>query len=147
MGAQLPELKHLELWLGTDAYGRTCTVEDFGPLLAGQLFPKLHYLGLRDSDLADPLAVVLARAPILELIRTLDLSLGTLSDTGVQALLDSAALTHLESLDIHHHYCSDAMETSLVEAMKAAGVKLDASDNQRHSKYFDAERHYVAVGE
>ena len=114
---------------------------------AGQLFPKLNYLGLRDSDIADLIAGAVAKAPILALIDTLDLSLGTLSDPGIQALLDSELVKHLKRLDIHHHYGSDKLEAKLVKAMKRAGVALDASDNQRRSKYYDAEYHYVAVGE
>src|SRR5579871_2482328 len=51
--AQFPELTHLELWLGTDNYGGTTTLDDLQPLLAGSLFPKLTYLGLRDSEIAD----------------------------------------------------------------------------------------------
>ena len=147
MGAQLPELDHLELWIGTAHYGRTCTVEDFAPLFAGQLFPKLRYLGLRDADIADDVAGALAASLLLERIHVLDMSLGTLSDSGVEALLANPALLHLQQIDIHHHYCTDEMQARLTEACQQAGVTLDASENQRHERYYDAEWHYVAVGE
>jgi hypothetical protein len=84
--ADLPELEHLELWLGTTDYGGTVTVADLEPILSGRLFPKLRYLGLRDSEIADEVAAALASAPILERVRVLDLSLGTLGDAGAAAV-------------------------------------------------------------
>src|SRR5262249_56131328 len=76
--AKLPALEHLELWLGEENYGWDGTVNDLKPLLSGKLFPKLRYLGLRDSIIADEVATAVARAPVLKKIRVLDLSLGNL---------------------------------------------------------------------
>jgi hypothetical protein len=58
--AQLPELRHLELWLGTEHYGADTTMDDLAPILSGNLFPKLEYLGLRDSEMADEVAATVA---------------------------------------------------------------------------------------
>src|SRR4051812_18647365 len=44
LGSSLPALTHLELWLGEENYGATCTIDDLKPLLSGTLFPKLKYL-------------------------------------------------------------------------------------------------------
>ncbi len=81
--ADLPELEHLELWLGAANYGFE-GIETLGPILAGEKFPKLRYLGLRDCEVADTLAQTLAKAPILERIGVLDLSLGNLGDEGAR---------------------------------------------------------------
>src|SRR5262249_24887366 len=78
ISADLPALEHLELWLGTPEYGGTTAIADLEPLLSGTRFPSLGYLGLRDSAIADQIAVAIAPAPILERIRILDLSLGML---------------------------------------------------------------------
>ena len=137
--ASLPGLEHLELWLGTENYGATVAVEDLEPILSGSLFPNLKYLGLRDSDIADAVAAAAANAPILERIEILDLSMGTLGDEGVEALLASPNLTRLKKLDIHHHYCTDAMMARL----EGAGVEVDLSQREDESKY----GRYVAVGE
>src|SRR5262249_24983775 len=75
--ADLPELEHLELWLGTDSYGGNATVADLAPILEGGLFPKLKYLGLRNSQIADRIARAIATASVVERIRVLDLSMGT----------------------------------------------------------------------
>jgi hypothetical protein len=48
-------------------------VADFAALFAGELFPKLKTLALRDCEHADSLAKSVAEAPILSRIETLDL--------------------------------------------------------------------------
>ena len=143
VAAQLPELRHHELWLGTDEYGGDTTLDDLAPILAGDLFPKLEYLGLRDSEIADEIAIAIVSAPILERIKVLDLSLGTLTDAGAAALLASPAVAKLQKLDIHHHYCSPEM----VEKLEALPIEVDAGEPQEADEW-DGELHrYVAVGE
>jgi hypothetical protein len=141
--AQLPNLEHLELWLGSDNYGGNATVEDLGPILSGQLFPKLQSLGLRDSEIADEIATAVASAPVLERIRVLDLSLGTLGDAGAVALLSSPAVAKLEKLDIHHHYCSE----DIVARLQALGITVDASEPQQEDAYDGETYRYAAVTE
>jgi hypothetical protein len=141
--ASLPELTHLELWLGTDNYGGDSTLEDLAPILTGERLPKLCYLGLRDSENADQVAAAIARSPLLERIRVLDLSLGTLGDEGAAALLESPAVARLEKLDIHHHYCSEEM----VAKLQQLGIEVDASDTQKPDRHGRELHHYVAVSE
>jgi predicted DNA-binding WGR domain protein len=140
--AKLPALEHLELWLGEPNYGWDGTVEDLKPLLSGKLFPKLRYLGLRDSAIANDVAAAVARAPVLKKVRVLDLSLGNLGDEGAKALLGSPAVAKLEKLDIHHHFVSD----EVVAQLKALGIEVDASEHMRPWD-FDPDYRYIAVGE
>lgn len=141
--SHLPSLEHLELWLGDEGYGANAEVVDLSPLFTGRLFPKLSYLGLRDSGLSDAIAAALAHAPVLERLRVLDLSLGTLGDDGAAALLSSPAAAKLELLDIHHHYCSDAM----IDKLREAGIRVDSGDQQEPDKDGDESHRYVAVSE
>jgi hypothetical protein len=143
IGADLPLLEHLELWLGTPDYGGDTTLADLEPLLAGTRFPKLRYLGLRDSAIADQIAVAIAQAPILERIRVLDLSLGTLSDEGAAALLASPLIPKLEKLDLHHHFCSD----EIVAQLQQLGITADTSEQEKPDEYNGEIWRYVAVGE
>jgi len=143
LSADLPALEHLELWLGDPNYGGDAEAEDFALLLDGTRFPKLRRLGLRDSFIADDLAAMLARSPILERIRVLDLSLGALTDAGAQALLDSPAVARLEKLDLHHHFCSDEM----VMRLKRLGIDVDVSDPQSPDDWDRFEGRYVSVAE
>jgi hypothetical protein len=141
--SHLPELEHLELWLGDEGYGAEATVDDLAPLLSGELFPKLRYLGLRDSEIADDIAGVLANAPVLERVRVLDLSLGTFSNAGAAALLTSPHVPKLERLDVHHHFCSDEM----IQRLRGLGIEVDASEPQTADDWGNGEHRFVAVGE
>lgn len=141
--SSLPELDHLELWLGDEGYGANAELVDLAPILSGKLFPKLRYLGLRDSVLSDAIAAAVAHSPLLERLRVLDLSLGTLSDAGAAALLASPEIKNLEFLDLHHHYCSDGM----VSKLTGLGIKVDTGDKQEPDVYDGESTRYVAVGE
>jgi hypothetical protein len=141
--ADLPALEHLELWLGTENYGWNGAVTDLAPIFSGSLFPNLRYLGLRDSEIADQIAVAIAQAPILQRIDVLDLSLGTLSDEGALALIKSPLVSHLKKLDVHRHFCSEAM----VAELGRLGIEVDASEREEPDRDGDEEWRYVAVGE
>jgi Leucine Rich repeat len=141
--AELPALEHLELWLGTSEYGGTTTLDDLAPILSGARFPKLTYLGLRDSEIADVIAGAAATAPVLDHLRILDLSLGTLGDQGAAALLASPAVARLEKLDIHHHYCS----TDMVERLQGLGIEVDASEQEEEDEDAGERYRYVSVSE
>ncbi len=140
--SQLPQLEHLELWLGTDNYGGDTTPADLAPILNGSLFPYLQYLGLRDSEIADRMAIAVADATILVRIKTLDLSLGNLGNIGAAALLASPLINHLEKLDLHHHYISEA----LVKQLEKLSIEIDVSDVQTADDN-DEEYRYIAVSE
>lgn len=141
--ARLPRLVHLELWLGDDGYGWESSVADLGPILAGDLFPSLKSLGLRNSCVADDVAHAVSGAPILERVDELDLSLGTLSDEGARALASSPLVAKLRKLDIHHHFVSE----DVVEMLRATGVVVNADDRQEPDEYGGETYRYVAVSE
>lgn len=147
LAADLPELRHLDLWLGDSNYGGDTTVEDLAPLLAGDLFPKLTYLGLRDSEIVDDLATAVADAPVVERLRVLDLSLGNLSDEGAEALLGSPSIAKLEKLDLHHHYLSDEM----MARFESLETEVDLTDRKEPDEYEDQGQRYsvryIAVAE
>lgn len=139
--AQLPDLEHLEIWLGSDYYGFDSKIEDFETIINGGKFPKLKYLGLKNSIIQDEIALKIANSTILDQIETLDLSMGTLTDMGAQALLDSPKIKNLKFLNLNHHYMSDDM----MEKLKASGISVSV-DNQKASED-DEESRYVEVSE
>jgi hypothetical protein len=140
----LPNLEHLELWLGTDNYGGDATAEDLTAILTGARLPALRYLGLRDAEIADQVAAALAGAPVVARLSTLDLSLGMLSDVGAAALLSGQPLTHLRRLDLHHHFITEDMMARLREELEPAGVDLDLSEAGDEE---DEDERYIAVSE
>lgn len=139
--SELPNLEHLDLWLGEDDYGGDATVADLAPLLSGERLPALRHLGLEDSQIQDEIAAAVAGAPVVARLESLSLAMGILTDQGAEALLSGQPLTHLRKLDLHHHFLSDAM----VERVKAAfpGVKVDLSEQEKP----DGEWRYIAVSE
>jgi hypothetical protein len=142
--SELPALESLQLYLGTEDYGGTVTIDDLYPIFhqGREKWPKLSYLGLVDYDNADTLAEALTAnggVPVLAGLETLDLSLGTLGDSGVEALAASPAIGQLKKLDIHRHYASKAT----LARLQALGIEIDASAPQDESQY----GRYVAVGE
>ncbi|MEE6263726.1 STM4015 family protein [Plantactinospora sonchi] len=138
----LPALTHLELWLGTDEYGGDTTLADLAPILAGDRLPALRHLGLRNAEIADEVAAAVTQAPVVGRLESLDLSLGTLSDAGAEALLAGRPLTRLRRLDLHHHYLSPEARGRLVAALP--GVEIDFSDRRPSARNGDR---YVAVSE
>ena len=141
--ADLPNLRHLELWLGDANYGWSGSVEDVKRLLAQMRFPKLRYLGLRDSEIANGVAAALVEAAWPPELKVLDLSLGNLDDTGILTLAHSGRLATLDKLDIHHHYGTAVA----LERLAAQGVEVDASDVKEADQDGDEAHRYVAVSE
>ena len=142
--AELPNLEHLELWLGSEDYGGDTTVEDLKPLLKDQLFPKLKVLALRNCEIADDIAKALAKAAILDRIETLDLSLGTLSETGLKVLLESGKIDHLKLLNISSSYFSDSMLQEIENYANVNGVTINYSNNREEEE--EEERHVMVIG-
>ncbi|MFB7371450.1 STM4015 family protein [Streptomyces sp. NPDC056222] len=147
-GSDLPALEKLDLWLGTDEYGGDSTVADLEPLFAGTRLPALRHLGLRNSVIQDEIAAAVASAPVVARLDRLDLSMGTLTDEGAEALLAGQPLTHLTHLDLFHHYLSEKMSERIVDALTPHGVTVDVDDAQDPEDDGDGEVHrYVAVAE
>lgn len=147
--SELPALEYLEMWLGVQEYGGDATVADLAPVLASGRFPKLRHLGLRNSEIQDEIAAAVASAPVVAQLRSLDLSMGVLTDTGAEALLGGQPLTHLQWLDLHHNYFGEEMSARLSDVLEGAGVELDLSE--RGHEWEDEEEgtveRYTAVAE
>ncbi|MFD7640269.1 STM4015 family protein [Kitasatospora sp. NPDC059795] len=136
-----PALEKLELWLGVDNYGGNWTNEDLAPFLSGANLPALKHLGLQNAETQDRIAAEVAHAPVVPRLTGLSLSMGALTDEGAAALLEGQPLTHLKTLDLHHHYLTEGMQKRLRDALPGVEVDLsgaeDPNDNWR----------YVAVSE
>jgi hypothetical protein len=141
--AELPALQHLELWLGDPGYGADVTVDDLAPLLKGDRFPHLKYLGLKNSIIEDDVAAVVALAPVLDRLEVLDLSMGTLGDIGAKALLGSSSIKKLKKLDVHHHFIS----SELVKQLESLGIEVDASDEQEPHNWGGEDHRFTEVNE
>ncbi len=139
----LPNLKHLELWLGEDNYGRNIEVGDIELLYSKELFPNLQYLGLRNSDIADEIAESLPKAEILEIIKELDLSKGTMTDEGAQALLknDKLKAGNIKVLSVKSNFISSDLCQQLKQNLGIKKVEI------KDQKDIEDDWRYVDVGE
>jgi len=146
LNAELPALKHLEIWLGSENYGCNITTEHLKPFTTLDQFPQLTYLGLCNSEMADDVAQLMATAPILSRLETLDLSKGVLSNKGAEALLTGTTLASLKKLDLSHHYVSSEVQAKFAE-LRSAGLVIDFSDQLEEEDYDDEVYRYIYVSE
>ncbi|SHJ06843.1 hypothetical protein SAMN05421803_103333 [Nocardiopsis flavescens] len=128
--ADLPALENLELWLGVDDYRGDTTPEHLARTLSGEAFPQLNHLGLCNAENTDLWVRALADAPVVERVRSLDLSMGTLTDEGARVLLDSPVFRGLGRLNLEHHYMTEETETRVRDAFTEAGVEIRVGDRQ-----------------
>ncbi|MER6912187.1 STM4015 family protein [Streptomyces sp. NPDC000594] len=146
--SDLPALEELDLWLGTSWYGGTAEITDLEPILAGTRLPALRRLALRNSEIQDGIATAVAGAPVVARLETLDLSMGTLGNDGAEALLTGQPLTHLNTLDLHHHFLSRPMMERITETFAGTGVTVDLSEDERNTGWGESEDdRYTAVAE
>ncbi|MEH2264459.1 HEAT repeat domain-containing protein [Nostoc sp.] len=112
---QLPNLECLELWLGRQLDHSTFIMDRLTPILFGESFPNLAYLGLRSSEFSDLLAENIVQSPIIERLLVLDLSMGNLSNYGAEALLNCPAINQLHTLNISNNCLSESMVQRLLQ--------------------------------
>jgi hypothetical protein len=84
-----------------------------------------------------------ANAPILGQLEALDLSLGTMTDKGAEALIASEKIRNLKSLNLHRNYLTDAT----IARLKGLGPVVDAGGQETPDDWDGEPHYYVAVGE
>lgn len=141
--ARWPKLEKLELWLGTPHYGGDVALKDLKALLDGKAFPKLTSLGIRNCEFADEVASALGSAKIVKQLKKLDLSKGTMTDAGVDAMIAAKhAFAHLVHLDLSDNYLAKSTRTA-TQIIPAVRTKP-----QRTPDEYDGQVHrYAALGE
>jgi uncharacterized protein (TIGR02996 family) len=140
--ADLPELEELEVWFGADEFGGSGEISMLAPIFAGKRFPKLRNLGLKNCEFTNEMAVALVDSAILHRIERLDLSMGTLSDTGGRLITRNIdKFQHLKGLDLSNSYIGLENAAAL---QKALGDRVDLSGQDEAEADEDC---YVDVGE
>jgi uncharacterized protein (TIGR02996 family) len=129
--ARWPNLETLSLCIGETGNDYGCNVQfsDLEPILVAETMPSLKHLGLANSSLADEIAAALPGSRILPRLETLDLSKGTMTDAGANAILDNwQSFAHLKELDLSHGYFS----AEVLEKLRAAkGPKIVLENLER----------------
>jgi Leucine-rich repeat (LRR) protein len=136
----LPNLKHLELNLGTKYFGTVENVSSFAPLFRGENFPKLEYLGLKDSDISDSIAYDLSGSPLLKRLKILDLSDGSLMDENAEVLINAVSShPNIEKLDLSGNGLSEEIEEFTAKVTSKTDLEIDISAQ----RWLDEDRYGV----
>jgi hypothetical protein len=93
------ELEQLVLWTGEELDDPQGADVDLHELLA-RPFPKLRHLGIRNCAESDAVVAALVDSPLISGLRTLDLSLGTLTPAGARVLEQARDRIQLDWLDL-----------------------------------------------
>jgi len=140
--ATWPKLETLKIWFGSSQYGFNGKLDDIKPILDGKGLPKLKHLGLMNAEFTDELAAALSSAKILGQLETLDLSMGTLTNTGAAALAAMAPqLKRLKELNVDDNLVADKKILAPLGAILKYGKQRDDDQDDEN------EPRYVSVGE
>ncbi len=146
--ATMPNIKHLEIYYGTEEYGGGCSVDEALTLLERKDLPKLEYLGLKNSEFADDLARVVggkSAQKLVKQLKVLDLSLGIMTDAGAEALIAAKdQLAHLEKLDLTRNFLTKKGIKALKDAFGAKVVTVEQEEGDEDG---DEVYRYVAITE
>lgn len=130
--AKLPNLEKLMLYIGVENYGFDGTIEDIKELLEKSDFPKLTYLGLTDSEIQDEVAQAVVDSKYKEKLEVLDLSMGSLTDKGVDILCQHIdEFKALKHLDAHYHFISGEG----MKKLQALSISVDVEDPQEEDEW------------
>jgi uncharacterized protein (TIGR02996 family) len=140
--ANMPKIKHLEVFYGTDNYGGDCTIKEVKPLLDRTDLKHLEYLGIKNSEFGNDIAKAVVGAKIVKQLKTLDLSMSTITDEGAQALADGKeSLKHLECLDLTHNF----LTKDGIKLVAGLCKKVVTADQQKADEWGEGEMHYYCA--
>jgi hypothetical protein len=95
----LPALEYFELWFGRE-HEYHSALPPLEPILAGETYPNLKYLGLCSSEEIKTLLQEVAHSPLMQQLAVLDVKMGVLNDSGIGPLLDRSLTSNLKVLNI-----------------------------------------------
>jgi uncharacterized protein (TIGR02996 family) len=147
--ARFPKLEELEIWFGDPNYGGATGPQGLEALFTANNIPNVKKLGLKNCAFTDAVVSMLIGSPLLRQITHLDLSMGNLSDRGVQQMLDAKAqFANLEALDVADNALTNALAANA--KVLAKNVSFGTEQDPDRAVPRDADRRYgrfVSVGE
>ncbi len=139
--AQLPSLKKLEVWLGTEDYGGGGSIDLLDPLFEGDGYPKLETLGLMNGEYPADILSQLQGSKLLPRLKAIDLSMSVLQDDDVAPLVsEDDKFQHLERIDLSEGFLSEDMQATLEKLYEG---KIILSEQRTEEDY----GYYTVVGE
>jgi len=115
-------------------------VKEFLSQATREKFPKLKYLGLCNSSVADTFPALMVGHPLMGQLETLDFSHGWFGNAGAEVLLANAEeLKKLKRFVLEHHYVGN----ELTEKLQALPLQVDISNGESP----DEEYRYCTISE
>jgi uncharacterized protein (TIGR02996 family) len=145
LAAKLPKLEKLELWFGSENYDGDANLKGLTKLFAGAVFPTLRHLGLRNAEFENEIAIAMTSSKIARQLESLDLSMGTMTELGADALIAGAkSFPKLKALNLDKNFLSK--ET--IRAVKKAFPFVTTDRQKEPDNSVEGETHYyVSVAE
>jgi uncharacterized protein (TIGR02996 family) len=147
--AKWPKLETLEIWCGDPNYGATGGVKELAPIFAATGLSKLRHLRLKNCPFADEAVAKLIKSKILPQLETLDLSMGNLSDRGVDTMVaHKEAFASLAMLELDDSALTEISKPKLKGLAKKTNYgKRQSPDRALPRDPAPGTWSYVAVGE
>ncbi len=131
----IPALEYFELWLGkADNNYYSVSTNRLLPVLRGDSFPNLIYLGVRNSEYTGEIAIDVVQSPMTERLAVLDLSMGDLVDAKAEILLNCSAINKLHTLNVSMNSLSPNMIQQLSQLN--CRVIAEPQDIYRYDRFY-----------
>lgn len=98
------------------------------------------YLGLKNTEYGDAIANAITKSLVLERIKLLDLSMGTLTDEGATALLKCSAINNLDILNISENYLSQ----NAIESLAMLDIQVITDEQKEEEEGYER---YCSISE
>lgn len=134
----LPQLEYLELWIGEDwdyLWQKNSDEDSYNTdflmsISENNWFPNLKYLGLCSCEGVDTLVDFLEKFPVIQRLKILNLSYGSLTDKGAELLLNCPAIDRLHTINISMNILSSEMLNKLSQKLRC-NIILQPQDRER----------------
>jgi hypothetical protein len=153
---ELPALEYLELWTGSEEYGSNSSIYDVMPIISGEKFPKLKYLGIKNCEYTNEVVAELVKSPLMDSLIELDLAMGNLDMEGFSMLIDSPKIRDLDKINLSKNFLDIRHSLSNTDAYDALAKLCPAIlelkckfilDRQRIFSYPAYAMRYCAIRE
>ncbi len=141
--SNLPNLKKLNLFVGTDEYDCNVSAKDIKEFLSSTNFPKLSVLGFPNvyEDIFSDTLKAIFESKYINQILTLDISKSVSKDDDVKYIIENIKKAEkLKYLDISYNYVSNEKLEELEELLSELDIDFDTAD----SEYEDYEEGYAS---
>jgi hypothetical protein len=98
----LPNLEYFELWFGEVTFDARNLIPKIS-----RKFKKLKYLGIRSCEYTDVVVEDMVSSSLIQRLKILDFSWGTMTEKGVEYLINCPTVNQLHTLDVSMNDISD----------------------------------------